>query len=105
MRQDIIDFLRGFSKSIVQGLSEACKKSGIDKSIEENIEENIEKNIEKFRKKLFITGVAISIVAAGSFLMLWGIASAIDKTFSMRGLGFVLIGLLGVLTGSLVYKK
>ena len=101
MRQDIIDFLRGFSKSIVQGLGEACKKSGIDKSIEKNIE----KNIEKFRKKLFITGVAISIVAAGSFLMLWGIASAIDKTFSMRGLGFVLIGLLGVLTGSLVYKK
>jgi len=25
--------------------------------------------------------------------------------FAMRGLGFVLVGLLGVLTGALVYKK
>ena len=49
--------------------------------------------------------VAISIAAIGFFLILWGIASAIDAIFAMRGMGYVLIGLLGVLTGTLVYKK
>lgn len=97
MQQSIIDFLNGFLSSIVQGLGEALKKSGIDNSIEDHL--------EKFRKKLFVTGVAISIIATGFFLIFWGIGSAIDKIYAMRGLGFVLIGLLGVLTGALVYKK
>ena len=97
MQQTIKDFLSGLSKSIIQGVSEAANQSGISNSIEENI--------EKFRKKLFLTGVAISIAGAGFFLILWGIASAIDVMFAMRGLGFVLIGLLGVLTGVLVSKK
>ena len=97
MHQSIMDFLNGFSKSIIQGLSEALKIGGIGNSIEESI--------EKFRKELFITGIAISIAATGFFLTLWGIASAIDAIFAMRGLGFVLVGLLGVLTGALVYKK
>lgn len=95
MQQGLIDFLSGFSKSMIQGFIEHC---GIGNSIEEGI--------EKFRKKLFITGVAISLAATGFFLTLWGIASAIDAVFSMRGMGFVLIGLLGVLTGVLlIYKK
>jgi hypothetical protein len=97
VQQSIIDFLRGFSKSIIQGFIEAQKHGGIENSIEEGI--------EKFRKKLFITGVAISLAGTGFFLTLWGIASAIDATFVMRGLGYVLIGLLGVLTGALLYKK
>ncbi len=97
MQQSIIDFLSGLSKSIIQGLSEALNHSGIGNSIDEGM--------EKFRKKLFITGVAISIAGTGFFLTLWGIASAIDAMFAMRGMGFVLIGLLGVLTGALVYKK
>lgn len=97
MRQIIIDFLSGFSKSIFQGLSETLDHSGIGDSIEEGV--------EKFRKKLFITCVAISIAGTGFFLTLWGISSAIDAMFSMRGLGFVLIGLLGVMTGALLYKK
>ena len=92
-----MDFLNGLSKSIIQGLSEALKIGGIGNSIEESI--------EKFRKELFITGIAISIAGTGFFLILWGIASAIDAMFAMRGLGFVLIGFLGVLTGALVYKK
>jgi len=95
VQQSIIDFLSGLSKSIIQGITEA--HGGIGNSIDEGI--------EKFRKKLFITGVAISIAATGFFLILWGIASAIDAMFTMRGLGYVLIGLLGVLTGVLVYKK
>ncbi len=92
-----MDFLSGLSNSITHGFSEALKYGGIVNSIEDGI--------EKFRKKLFITGVAISLAATGFFLILWGIASAIDVMFSMRGLGYVLIGLLGVLTGALVYKK
>jgi hypothetical protein len=95
VQQNIIDFLSGLSKSIIQGFTEA--RGGIGNSIEEGI--------EKFRKKIFITGVAISIAATGFFLILWGIASAIDVMFAMRGLGYVLIGLLGVLTGALLYKK
>jgi hypothetical protein len=95
VQQNVIDFLSGLSKSIIQGFTEA--HGGIGNSIEESI--------EKFRKKIFITGIAISIAATGFFLILWGIASAIDVMFAMRGLGYVLIGLLGVLTGALVYKK
>jgi hypothetical protein len=95
VHQSIIDFLSGLSKSIIQGISEV--QGGIGNSIDESI--------EKFREKLFITGVAISIAATGFFLILWGIASAVDTMFGMRGLGFVLIGLLALLTGVLVYKK
>lgn len=96
MNQSVIDFLKGLLESIILGLSEDFKKSGIN---------SLEDNIEKLRKKLVITGVAISIVATGFFLILWGVASAIDRIFVMRGLGFVLIGVLGVLTGMLIYKK
>ncbi len=97
MQQAIIDFIRGLSKSIGQGLSETQMNGKIAKIIVDDL--------EKFRKELFTTGVAISLAGTGFFLMLWGIASAIDAIFSMRGSGFVLIGLLGVLTGILVYKK
>ena len=78
MQQSIIDFLSSLSKSIIQGFSEALKHGEIGNSIEEGI--------EKFRKKLFITGVAISLAGTGFFLTLWGIASAIDTVFAMRGL-------------------
>ncbi len=97
MHQSIMDFLNGLSKSIIQGLIEALNIGGIGNSIEEGI--------EKFRKELFITGIAISIAGTGFFLILWGIATAIDAMFAMRGLGFVLVGFLGVLAGALVYKK
>ena len=95
MLQSIIDSLVGVSKSIIQGIIEV--QGGIGNSIE--------KGIEKFREKLFIARIAISIAATGFFLILWGIASAIDAMFAMRGLGFVLVGLLGVLTGTLIYKR
>ncbi|MCE8426740.1 MAG: hypothetical protein J5U17_13290 [Candidatus Methanoperedens sp.] len=85
MQQSITDFLSGLSKSIIEGLIEAQKLGGIGNSIKEGI--------EKTGKKLFITGVAISIAGTGFFLTLWGIASAIDARFAMRGLGYVLIGL------------
>jgi len=94
--QQIIDFVSGLTKSLIQGLSEAHDVIG----------NSIEEGIEKSRKKIFITGVAISITATGFFLLFWGIASAIDAMFAMRGIGFVLIGLIGMLTGALlIYKK
>lgn len=94
MQQNITDFFSGLSESITQGFSE---QSEIGRSIEEGI--------GKIRKKLFITGAAISLAATGFFLTLWGIASTIDTMFAMRGLGFILIGLLGVMTGAVIYKK
>lgn len=60
MQQSIIDFLSGLSKSIIKGFIEAQKHGGIGNSIEESI--------EKLRKKLFITGVAISVASTGFFL-------------------------------------
>ena len=95
MHLGIKDFLSGLSRSIIHGISE----------VQDGINDSMEESIEKFRTKLFITGVAISIAATGFFLTLWGIASAIDAMFAMRGLGFVLVGLVGLLTGALVYKK
>jgi hypothetical protein len=94
VEQSITDFLSGLSKSITQGFIE---RGGIGNSIEEGI--------KKSRKKLFITGVAISLAATGFFLTFWGITSAIDAMFTMHGLGFVLTGLIGILAGGLVYKK
>jgi hypothetical protein len=97
VHQSIIDVLSGLAKSMIQGFIEARKHYGIDNSIEEGI--------EKFSKKLFSIGIAISIAGTGFFLILWGIASAIETMFAMKGLGYVLIGLLGVLSGTLLYKK
>jgi high-affinity Fe2+/Pb2+ permease len=95
VQQSIIDFISGLAKSMIQGLGEAHDVIG----------NSIEEGIEKSRRKIYITGVAISITATGFFLLFWGIASAIDAMFVMRGLGFVLIGLLGILSGALIYKK
>ena len=90
MQQSIIDFLSGLSKSIIQGFTEAHDVIG----------NSIEEGIEKSRKKIFITGVAISITATGFFLIFCA-----DAMFVMRGLGFVLIGLLAVLTGRLYTRN
>ena len=95
MHLGIKDFLSGLSRSIIHGIGE----------VQDGINDSMEEGIEKFRTKLFITGVAISIAGTGFFLTLWGIASSIDAMFTMRGLGFVLTGLIGILAGALVYKK
>ena len=57
MLQRITDFLSGLSESIIYGVIEHAR-----------IGDSIEVGIENLRKKLFITGVAISIAATGFFL-------------------------------------
>lgn len=96
---DVIEFLLGLTKSIIQGLSEAKKFES------DAIGDGIANGVEKSRKKLLSIGISISLIGTGLFLTLWGIASGIDDVFAMRGLGFVLIGIPAVLVGALVYKK
>jgi len=96
-RQDIVDFLQGLSNSLIQGFGDIQKHGGLDTEIAEGI--------EKSRKKLFTIGVSIALVGIGFFLILWGIATTIDAIFAMRGFGFVLVGIIAVLTGALAYKK
>ena len=96
-RQDIVDFLQGLSNSLIQGFGIIQKHGGLDTEIAEGI--------EKSRKKLFTIGVSIELVGIGFFLILWGIASTIDAIFAMRGFGFVLVGIIAVLSGALAYKK
>ncbi len=97
MQQSTIDFVCGLSKSVIQALSEGHRHGGIGNEVAEGI--------EKSRKKLFTIGVSVSLAGTGFFLGLWGIATAIDAMFAMHGFGFILIGIVAVLTGALVYKK
>ena len=89
MQQEIIDFIRGFSESIVYGI----RKHGIDG------------DVEKSKMKLFIITISIAIFSTGIFTTIWGIASYVDHRFAMQGLGFVLIGIMAILTGTLLYKR
>ncbi len=95
-QKDIVDFIHGFSHSLIQGLSET-QKHGLGNDISEGI--------EKSKKKLFTIGASVALAGTGFFLTLWGIASTIDAMFTMHGFGFVLIGLIAVLTGALAYKR
>ena len=95
MQQSIADFLSGLSKSISQGFTE---HGGIGNSIEEGIKKSR-------KKKYLLPGLRSQSLPPDFSCYSGGIASAIDAMFVMRGLGFVLVGLLGVLTGALVYKK
>ncbi len=96
-KQDIMDFLRGFLDSFLYSFRDMQKHGGLSNEIVEGI--------EKSRRKLFAIGVSIALAGIGFFLMLWGIASTIDAIFAMRGFGFVLVGIIAVLTGALAYKK
>ncbi len=96
-KQDIVDFLHGLSNSLLQGFGDVQKHGGLGNEIAEGI--------EKSRKRLFTIGVSIALVGIGFFLILWGTASTIDAIFAMQGFGFVLVGIIAVLTGALAYKK
>ncbi len=96
-KQNIVDFLHGFLDSLLHGFRDMQELGGISNEIVEGI--------EKSRKKLFAIGVSIALAGIGFFLVLWGIASIIDVIFTMRGFGFVMVGIIAVLIGALAYKK
>ena len=95
MQQSTIDFVCGLSKSILLGLE--ANKHGIGNEVAEGI--------EKSRNKLFTIGISVSLAGTGFFMIMWGIGSAIDSIFVMRGFGFVIIGILAITIGALLYKR
>ncbi len=99
-QQDIIDFLTGLSDALIHGFGD-IQKQGEHGGIGADIAEGIEKS----KKMLFTIGIAIAIASSGFFLLLWGIASAIDSMFIMRGVGFVLVGIIAILFGALVSRR
>ncbi len=92
MQQEIIDFFHGFSESILHGINSSKKHE-------------IEEDIEKSKIKLFILAISIAMFSTGIFVTIWGIASYVDQKFAMQGFGFVLVGIMVILTGVLLYKK
>ncbi len=96
-KEDMVEFLRGLAHSLLQGFGEIQKNAGLGNEIVEGI--------KKSENKLFTIGVSIALTGIGLFLILWGIASLIDTIFAMRGIGFVLVGIIAALTGVIAYKK
>lgn len=92
MQQEIIDFINGFSDSVIQGLNKTGKN-------------RIEEHIEKYKIKLFFIAMSIAIISTGIFMTIWGISSYIDQIFAMRGLGFILVGIIAILAGVVVYNR
>ena len=94
-------------KEFFEGLSAFIKTLSTDapKLAGDAIGRGIEEGVKKSSEKLFSLGISIALLATGFFLTLWGIATSIDMIFAMRGLGYVLIGVLAALLGALVYKK
>ena len=97
---DIIESLGNLLKLTIQRYSGEAQKLASDA-----VGEGIAEGIQKSRRELFSIAFSIALVSTGVFLALWGIATSIDVFFAMRGLGYVLIGMLAAATGALVYKK
>lgn len=74
------------------------------KEISHIIGEGIAEGIEKSGKELFSIGISITFIGIGFFLTIWGIATAIDIIFSMKGFGYILMGIFAILVG-FIYKK
>lgn len=94
-------------KEFVEGFTEVFKilSSDAPKLAGDAIGKGIAEGVKKSSEKLFSVGIAIALIATGFFLLLWGIASALDAYFAMRGLGYVLIGIIALLLGAVVAKK
>lgn len=92
MQREIIDFINGFSDSFVQGLNSTGKN-------------RIEEHIEKYKVKLFFLVISLIIVSTGIFMMILGVSFYIDHIFSMKGLGFVSVGIISLLIGAFAYNR
>lgn len=69
------------------------------------IGKGIAEGVRKSTQRLFSLGVSLALIATGFFLLLWGISTILDTYFAMRGLGYVLIGIIAALLGALVFKR
>lgn len=96
----IIESVGESSKYIIQWIS-----NEIERLASNAVCNGITEGLEKSREKLFSLAISIALLGTGFFITLWGIATAIDTFFAMRGFGYVFIGILSVLTGALVFKK
>ncbi len=84
---------------MVQGLSEEAEKRTKD-----IISDGIKEGIEKSSHKILSIGISIALIGAGFFLAIWGIGTTIDTIFSMKGSGYLLIGIMTILIG-LIYDR
>ena len=62
MRQDLIDFIRGFSDAMIHGLQND-RTHGCGKEIPEEIKD-----------KIFTIAISIVLTSVGMFAVVWGIA-------------------------------
>ncbi len=96
----ITEFLGDLSKLVIQWLS-----NEVQTLVSAAISDGIETGLNKISRKFLSIGISLALISTGFFLTLWGIATNIDTIFAMRGLGYVLIGILAALTGALIIKK
>ncbi len=97
---DLLESLGDTYKLVIQLISQE-----IEKLVTRAIAAGAAEGFHKFSEKLLSITIAAALIATGFLLTLWGIATAIDTYFAMKGFGYVLIGLLASVTGALVYKK
>ncbi len=96
--KDTLEFLLGLSKSVIQGLSETKRFES------DAIGDGIANGINKSRNNLFTIGISIAMTGTGFFLTTWGVATVIDTLFAMKGIGYVLIGIVAALMGTIVLR-
>jgi hypothetical protein len=97
---DILESLGDTSKLAIEWVSQETKKL-----VTSAVVAGVAEGFHKFSEELLSVTIAAALIATGFLLTLWGIATAIDTYFAMKGVGYVLIGLLASVTGALVYKK
>lgn len=91
MREDIIEFIHGFSESLYHQLR---KEEIHGKEITEDVE-----------NKIFRIVISIVIISTGIFVTILGFAFYVDERFATKGFGYVLIGIVAILTGLLIKKR
>ncbi len=89
--------------AIIKDIIQEFFKSMYD-ILHDEINRYMDEFLKKSTRKLFSTGITVSIISIGLFLLFWGIASYIDMIFKMTGLGFILIGIIVTLIGMLSYQ-
>ena len=93
----LLESLGSLSRLAIERVSSETQQFASD-----TIGDGIAEGIKRSRESIFSLGISIALMGTGFFLTLWGIATGIDTYFAMRGLGYVLIGVLVAVTGALL---